>query len=369
MAAIHHTVVTGQSLANGAASAVSTDPQSNTNLVRVDSDGSLDPLTSDGSQKPERSLAERAWESDVFSINTHASGSSTYDQLKKGTATYEAALDRVGAGYAAAVGRSDTFDVTAVHILHGETDQGNGITQATYEAAIAEWVSDYNTDVKAVTGQSADVIGVTSQLGSSRVDSVALAQLAAHRDGVAVLACPRYPLPYDGGLHLTAAGYHYLGQYHGKVHRALLNAETWEPVHPLWIKRVGLVITVKFHVPTPPLVFDTTLFPAVTAYGFSVTSDGNARTINSVELISADTVKITLAAATFGTVRLLYGRDLSLHGGNLRDSDPETSDYDDTPLPNWCVMFNDPVPFGSPPSDPTPPAPATKASGVSAAVL
>jgi hypothetical protein len=121
-------------------------------------------------------------------------------------------------------------------------------------------------------------------------------------------------------------------------------------VRPASITRTDAVVTVKMHVPAPPLVLDTTLVTNPGKFGFEWKDDGPATpTIASVAVAGPDTITVTLSAAPTGAnKRLRYaftGTPGALGGptsgprGNVRDSDatPSRNGY---ALYNWCVHFD-----------------------------
>jgi hypothetical protein len=145
-----------------------------------------------------------------------------------------------------------------------------------------------------------------------------------------------------------------MGEDYAKVYRrVVLERRRWEPVRPLSIQRDGAVVTVRFSVPSPPLVLDDEAVSNPGDFGFEV-ADGNARLrIVDVEVTGPDLVRITLSAApTSENRRLRYafrGRAGAPAGptsgprGNLRDSDATPSRIGE-PLFNWCVHFDEPIP-------------------------
>jgi hypothetical protein len=99
----------------------------------------------------------------------------------------------------------------------------------------------------------------------------------------------------------------------------------WQPLQPIGVERNGRVVTVHFHVPIPPLNWDTSFdAPAITEWakgrglfvGYALTSQG-------VQL------KNHSKAVCFG---------------QLRDSDPFTGITTKLSNPNYCVSFELPVP-------------------------
>lgn len=169
------------------------------------------------------------------------------------------------------------------------------------------------------------------------------------------LVGPKYFMPYADGVHLTNHGYRQLGEYFAKAYRsAILEDKPWEPLRPIAVTRVGAKITVRFHVPVPPLVLDTTLVKDPGSYGFDfVDSALKTPKILTVVLAGPDVVEITLAAEPTGNnmlIRYAYkGVPTAPAGpqtgarGNLRDSDATPSRHGYA-LYNWAVHFAAPVP-------------------------
>ena len=172
--------------------------------------------------------------------------------------------------------------------------------------------------------------------------------------GKVTIASPGYVMDWhEDCRHYSNHGERMLGEYFGKVYaRIVLEGRKWMPVHPTKVTLEGSTITAKFHVPVPPLVFDTTYVTDPGNYGFEVVDGANANVaITKVELAGADTVKVTLANAPSGKPKLRYafthtpltcaGRFVGARG-NLRDSDATPSQNGYT-LHNWGVHFEVPV--------------------------
>ena len=297
-------------------------------------------------------------------VSQHGIGGQPYSALKKGgtTACYATGMAQLKAGHDLAVAAGKSYVVRAVTNVHGETD--HQILNPAYAANLVEWQNDYETDVKAVTGQAEHVPMLESQISSwtrfnnSTTSQIPGAQLAAHVDsaGKVVLVGAKYHLPYVAdGVHLTNEGYRHMGEDYAKVYRrVILEGKPWEPVRPQTVTRAGAVVTVKMYVPATPLVLDTTLVTDPGKFGFEWADDGPATpTVASVALAGPDTVVVTLSAAPTGAnPRLRYaytGIAGAVAGpttgprGNLRDSDatPSRGSY---PLYNWCVHFEVPAP-------------------------
>lgn len=295
-------------------------------------------------------------------VSAHGVGGTAYVGLKKGTTPFSNGMAQVTAGKALAAAAGKSYVVRAVTNVHGESD--HIAKNAGYQANLLEWQKDYETDVKAITGQSDPIPMFETQISSwtrynTTTSTIPTQQLGAHvaAPGKVILVGAKYHLEYVAdGVHLTAAGYQHMGEYYAKAYRhVVLEGKTWEPVRPKTITRAGAVITVKMHVPVPPLVMDTTLVSDPGNFGFEYRDDSGAAApaISSVAITGADTVTITLAAAPTGANKRLgyaWTGTLGARGGattgprgNLRDSDvtPSRGGYD---LSNWCIHFEDVVP-------------------------
>ncbi|CAI0992981.1 Uncharacterised protein [Serratia proteamaculans] len=147
----------------------------------------------------------------------------------------------------------------------------------------------------------------------------------------AYLITPSYPYPDKGG-HLTSNGYRWMDMQFAKVmHRVLNEGQGWEALGPIRIIRIGRVVYVLYHVPSPPLQFRPAYVgrtPTIYAdKGFRVTdSTDSAVPIESVEIAADTIIKITLTAEPVGAAKLWYGDKTTHNGnGNVFDSDPFAS--------------------------------------------
>ncbi len=298
-------------------------------------------------------------------ISGHGIGGQPYSAIKKGgtQAAYANGMAQLAAGHTISAGLAKTYVVRAVTNVHGEAD--HNANNALYKDNLLEFQSDYETDVKAVTGQQESVpmfitqISSWTRLGSDKVHDIIDGQmLAAHlaAPGKIILVGPKYHYPYfTDGVHLTNVGYDHMGEDYAKAYRrVVLEGKTWEPLRPKTVTRVGKVVTVKFFVPSPPLVIDTQLVSDPGKNGFEFTqTNGNAVEIESVAVSSADTVTITLTDVPTGSDQKVgyafTGVSGALGGpttgprGNLRDSDATPSLHGFS-LYNWCIHFQEAVP-------------------------
>ena len=136
-----------------------------------------------------------------------------------------------------------------------------------------------------------------------------------------------------------------------------------QPLQPTAFERTGRIITVHFHVPVPPLVWETTFqLPHQTSLtewsagrGFELRNGANRIAISTVELVG-DAVRITAGAdlpATGVTVGYALTGDATpmttpfpgvVRWGTLRDSDPFVGATTQRAQPNFAVAFELTVP-------------------------
>jgi lysophospholipase L1-like esterase len=274
--------------------------------------------------------------------------------------SYEGALIETKAIARLAKAAGKTYGIGAITIIHGESDAGN----ADYEKQLHQLWSDYNTDLPAITGQSQKILMIVSQQNS--INDRSPSTQAQWRAGVdypddIVCAGPKYQYAYAEGIHLTAPGYQALGEKFAEIYyQRVLLGNHWEPLAPTGIERNGAVITVHFHVPVGPLVWDATMqTPHGTneewkaGKGFEVATAAKTPKakvgITSVE-ISGDSVVITCATDPGAGARVSYAMigekprmaspfKGTFRWGLLRDSDPFEGSVTKTVQPNYCVAF------------------------------
>ncbi len=316
------------------------------------------------------SLVRNASGKDYVSVHTAIGETGQgIDALSKGAPettysgrAYAATLFEVQAIKRLAQQAGKTYGVGAVIMTHGERDAGN----TNYENQLRTLWADYNQDIKAITGQTQNIpmfIVQQNSCGSVGTATSTLVQWKAGLDYPGDMVCvgPNYQRQYAAdGVHLTANGYQQLGEQYAKVYyeRVVLGHD-WQPLQPTGVERNGNVITVRFHVPAGPLVWDTslpepnqsTLTEWKNGKGFEVYTQSKRITIQSVE-ITGDSVKITCdqdVPSTEVKVGYAFTAGTNRTGGTcrwglLRDSDPLVGYNSGKPLPNFCVAFEMAVP-------------------------
>jgi len=285
---------------------------------------------------------------------------------------YAASLFEVGAITRLAKAAGKSYGVGMVVMTHGETD----CSSTTYKDQLIKLLSDYDTDIPVITGQTYKVpMYLSQQHGcpgapacTASTDKRPIAnntewELGVDHKGDFVCTGPKYQYPAhsDGdGIHLNVIGYQLLGEKTAQIYyqRAVLGQD-WQPLQPLNVTRNGRVVTVQFHVPVAPLNWDATFdAPPITEWktgkGFELFTSTANITIGSVA-ISGDSVQITAAAdlpasdLNVGYAITNQGKQLSNHSkavrwGQLRDSDPFAGTTTKQVNPNYAVSFSLPVP-------------------------
>ena len=318
--------------------------------------------------------------------------------LQSGSGPYSTVLASVTAAKAAAVGAGRGYDVIAIMFTHGESDWLN--SSITYGADLRTLQQSLNTDIKAITGQSANIPMYISQFSAVTANSLAtnlcpdatvacanalsssqlyvpLAQFQAAIDypDEILMVGPKYQLTYaDGGLHLDNVSYHAVGTVNGKaMKRKALDGVRWTGLMPRSITRSGTTVTAQFWLPNTAtsLVLDTTTLPqplrngiTATDYGFQFFDNATAEiAVTGVSLTSTDTFTITLASAPSGTGYLAYAFEGTRYAasstagfmhGNVRDNDSTLSPQQGATSYNWLPTFRVALPFAWLPTIPPP---------------
>ncbi|WP_447881926.1 sialate O-acetylesterase [Serratia fonticola] len=293
-------------------------------------------------------------------------GAYRVDQLDKEgngsgpTTNYQLGVNQARAyqRYASELGKS--FLTQAQVWIQGESDISAGTSKAEYKRRLSNLLDDYHADIE----QDYKPCMVTYQTSSHTIRSpnhspdIAYGQLEiANENPFFFLACSTYLFPYNSdGVHMPANSYRWLGCYIGKALHRILTGKGWKPLQPEYISRNGRVVLIDFHVPSPPLLFDTSRVSDPGNYGFQVFNEDGSKelSIQSVSIVNDTQVKIVLNSAPAQPIRIKYA--LGLTGskagpttgarGNLRDSDNAIAYENNTltnqpyELFNWCVIFD-----------------------------
>ena len=288
-----------------------------------------------------------------------------------GGRAYDATLFEASAiaRLAAAAGKS--YGIGAIVITHGESDAGN----AGYAAELYQLLSDYNTDLAAITGQATTAKipmfvsqqnSVPAGTGSVSISALQVLKASADHPGEIVCTGPKYQYSYatdTDHVHLNAQEYERLGEKTAQVYfervvarqrlaAAAADVGRGERQHRhRALPRAGAAAGVGRDVAAAARRDD----PAVGAgRGFEVSVAGNRATIDSVEIVGArrgqDHVRndLTAGEVTVGYAATAEGGTppaaQPARWGHLRDSDPFVGAVTGSPQPNYCVAFQRVVP-------------------------
>lgn len=310
---------------------------------------------------------------DVYSQNFGVGGTA-YSGLAKGTNPYQNGISSAGQLDAPAIlHATGALRAPAVWAVHGESDMNS----LTYQADIRQWQVDYETDLKAVTGQSGTIPMLHSQPScwthpnntnsATGRSPYAIAAEAKLNPTKTLLVGPKYFLTYTANdIHLTNSGYRLFGEYYGKAHfQHVVQGTQWTPLRPLSVTRTNAVIDVVFEGCVGNLVIDTTAVTdpsgASNTKGFEyrddTIGDGAQRytSISSVAILTQTppTIRVTLAsnpgAASNKRLRFAYTGTAGANPGPttgprgcVRDSDTRVGPSA-TALVNWCIHFDEAV--------------------------
>jgi hypothetical protein len=278
---------------------------------------------------------------------------------------YDATLFEASAITRLAQAAGKTYGIGGIVLTHGETDAGN----SAYADGIYQLLTDYNQDLSAITGQTTPIPmfvnqqqSVPSDNGQVAVSALQQWQAGLDHPGEIVCTGPKYQYPYSGAdsthVHLDTQGYELLGEKTAEVYfERVVRGNDWQPLQPSTESVTGNVVTVQFHVPVPPLVWDDTLPPPhstaipewAAGRGFEVLGSGVRETITDVEIMGDDTVQITCQSDLTG-LNVVVGYAATAEGGtppaglparwgHLRDSDPFVGSTTGLAQPNYCVTF------------------------------
>jgi hypothetical protein len=267
--------------------------------------------------------------------STAGKGGTAIANLKKGTQWYNdvfllhlnKAKELIGTEYG----------VSCIGWLQGEQDAAATTSYASYLSQFLQLRQDMEADVQLISGKNQPVHLLTYQmsyraLGPRDVITRALYD-ATNLDEKIHLVTPTYLFPHNPSdqVHLTSIGYKWISAYFGRARKELL----WDRIFPRSLKVLsatysGKKITVKFKVPTSPLVLDIANLAMTTDYGFRVTDGANTLAIDTINAYE-DTVVINLLNTPSSDVYVRYAYDylgsgltiLNGASGNLRDSTDE----------------------------------------------
>lgn len=240
--------------------------------------------------------------------------------LMRGTQAYNNTLAEVAAAKALAVTAGKRYGVTCIHSMQGEQNEVDGT--ANFDVVMALWNTQYNEDIKSLTGQ---VDGFPTIWGQVAAESLAIATAGnaggvpdlvsgAHDHGSIndaqlraaenypdqiLLACPQNLYVTGEHVHIYVQDQRWNGEYHGQAAAWFLQGKRWTGVRPKSISRLGTEVMIEMHVPYGPLVIDTTYGNAITGtnHQFTATDNlGHAIAVTSVTVVNNNFLKVVVAS-------------------------------------------------------------------------
>lgn len=311
---------------------------------------------------------------DSLSMN-FSLGATAYAGLAKGTTPYQNNIDTsTFAPIPGILFATGVMTVPAIFCVHGESDMASG----TYGANIRQWQVDYQTDLKAITGQSGtipifhsqpscwtDPVNTNSATGVSPYQILTESQTNPTKT---LCVCPKYFFTYSANagqqIHLINTQYRLLGEYYAKAfYQHVVQGVQWVPLSIGSITRSGAVITVNFVGNVGAVRFDTTNVTdpsgGLNTKGFEYVDSANPSNYYSnissvVTGPGANQVTITLGFDPSGntgrTLRYAYTGTVGAHPGpttgprgNVKDGDT-TVGQSGIFLTNWLCHDSQPVP-------------------------
>ncbi|GEM_PF-5429968 len=278
---------------------------------------------------------------------TSGRGASYLTDLVSGTVPYTNLMTGIERGVWVANKKGLKAYVPAVVFVHGEADQSN----SQYTTKLIEFYDTLNADIKARTGQSADVQLLVSQPSSfSTAYHGVLGLYNAAKTNLNIhLVSAGYPFSFISDyLHYDPRGHYKLGEYFAKAISDIVVGKKYQALMPTNVtKKDANTIEITFN-SVGNLVADTVNMTAKNAnWGFQLFNDGIEVPITS-KTISDNKVTLT-TSATLTSGRVDYAMEgqsnpktaANLPRGQLRDSSAYLSITDSSPLYNWCVHFRE----------------------------
>lgn len=339
-----HIISSGQSLSMGATAAVVTTQPPTANRLFTIQDGvrltaqsgtltagmvaPFKPLVAKTQEVPLVQLCAQlnrirglAEDSGVLA-SCHGRGGMPIASLSKGTLSYSNSITAATAAKAEADRRTLGYRVPFVDWIQGEND--SGAAPGYYLSQLLQLQSDYETDLKAISGQSGKIPLLLDQISNwtaptydrsqSNVPFEQLQSALTYPDRF-YCAGPKYWLPTSpDGVHLTSDSSMRLGAMHARAAQAILSGASWLPTHVKSATRSGLTVTLIFHTPRGTLAIDSVTVTDPGNFGIRYVDDTASASVQSVRLAGDNTVVVTLSAIPTGTNPFIGIADVGVPG-------------------------------------------------------
>lgn len=170
------------------------------------------------------------------------------------------------------------FGVVAIALTHGESDDPNNTS---YAADLTTWITSYNTDIKAITGQTRDIVFLLSQQNTyapagQGVSGPVTANLQYYwcwsNPRYCVMSGPKYGYAYYTGDWTHLLSYDPLGEKEAEAIFTWVLTGAWSPLWAIYsgITVSGNTVTIPLHVPVGPIQLEASYpdpHPSGSLYG------------------------------------------------------------------------------------------------------
>lgn len=298
-------------------------------------------------------LADELGEDTVICIFPGGHGMDTIERLMKPVDPYNKFIEEIVTAYDKAKERGWEFYVPAVCWMQGESDIVD-YTDYDYKERFHQMYHDMNTDIKNVTHQKEDIRMISYQCSTITKGEkykfndyegtecrTPTAQMEIIRDDSLIWASgPTYPYDFvNESLHIDAVGQKSIGALAAKSALGILrHQKRITGLLPLSYEVNGNDIRIRYHVPCPPLCFDTINVSKAENYGFNVIRKDNSDIVSNVT-IAQDTVVVHCVESPKGC-KLRYGvNGVYWMGGRHQGARGNLCDSQ-VHLPNWSLIFD-----------------------------
>lgn len=298
-------------------------------------------------------LADELGEDTLICIFPGGHGMDTIERLMKPVDPYNKFIDEIATAYDKAKERGWEFYVPAVCWMQGESDIVD-YTDYDYKERFHQMYHDMNTDIKNVTHQKEDIRMISYQCSTITKGEkykfndydgtecrTPTAQMEIIRDDSLIWASgPTYPYDFvNESLHIDAVGQKSIGALAAKSALGILrHQKRITGLLPLSYEVNGNDIRIRYHVPCPPLCFDTINVSKAENYGFNVIRKDNSDIVSNVT-IAQDTVVVHCVESPKGC-KLRYGvNGVYWMGGRHQGARGNLCDSQ-VHLPNWSLIFD-----------------------------
>ena len=311
-------------------------------------------------------LSDKLGEDTVICILPGGLAASPIDSMNKGKDAYNKFLYEINLAYKKTRDRGWKFYIPAICWMQGETDITDIQPGDNYKQKLKKFCTDINKDIKGITHQNEDVYMIVYQANAltnaerfnanefnSQETTIPQAFVdLINKDSLFWASGPTYPYHCVNEIvHIDGVGQQHIGKLEAETAlRIIRGGDKSYGLTPDYLTIEDNDVIVTFHVPQPPLVFDTIAINPAKNYGFSVITEDGKDIVSHVS-IEDNSVRVKCnQSPTNCKIRYAVNGDYMKSGrehgprGNLRDSqgEKETIFIQDKkyPVHNWCYQFD-----------------------------